>query len=84
MRNDRNVFHSYMECSEFEKKKVLNGYKQLKAYKDYYLYGKYINIDGREVLIYKECFSRFDIDGVPKRERVRSPFWKGVGKFDNF
>lgn len=54
-------YRNYEACSKFEQDKVRQGYKRLKEYKDYYLYGKYDN-DGN--LLYKECFSKFDIDGI--------------------
>lgn len=57
-------YHRYDTCSELEKKKAEQGYRRLEEYEDFYLYGKY-NKDG--VLLYKECFSKFDIDGAMKQ-----------------
>ena len=57
----RTTFTSYDKCSEFERAKLNLGYKRIKGYKDFILYGKY-DYDGN--LLYKECFSRFDVEGV--------------------
>ena len=47
-------------------------FKFIKEYQYYYLYGKY-DINGK--LLYRECFNKFDIDGVEKRPRVSNPSW---------
>lgn len=44
------------------------GFKFIKEYKDYYLYGKYTP---EGTLLYKECFSKFDMDGVKPQEQPR-------------
>ena len=73
----RRNFSSYQRCSEYEQQKLQQGYKRIKEYKNFYLYGKY-DKDGN--LLYRECFSKFDIDGVPKYSRVRNPFWAFMRK----
>lgn len=60
-------FRNYSSCSKFERDKVRQGYQRIKEYETYYLYGKYDN-DGN--LLYKECFSKFDIDGVENNPSV--------------
>lgn len=50
-----------------QEKKRSEGFERLEEYEYFYLCGRYR--DGR--LLYKECFSKFDIDGVtnPKMKR---------------
>lgn len=55
-------FKAYEKITKSEKKRA-QGFELIKEYEDYYLYGKYV--DGK--LLYRECFSKFDIDGVPER-----------------
>lgn len=59
----RKVFTSYERCSNYERSKLDLGYKRLAEYESFYLYGRY---DREGNLLYKECFSKYDIDGVPK------------------
>lgn len=69
----RKILTRYEKCSEYEKSKLANGYVRIAEYKDYYLYEKR-DKDGN--FLYRECFSKFDVDGVPKRPRVRRPpYW---------
>lgn len=64
-RYKRKIHHSYEKCSEYERSKLAQGYKRIKKYAYFYLYGKY-DINGN--LLYKECFSIFDVEG-PKTQR---------------
>ena len=73
MKNQKRRFNcsqrSYAHISDYEKSKLEKGYKRIKTYEEFYLYGKY---DGSGNLLYRECFSKFDIDGpkkAPKPER---------------
>lgn len=50
----------YTTLDTLERKKAENMIR-LEEYKNYYVYGKYK--DGK--LLYKECFLKVDIDGVP-------------------
>lgn len=52
-------FKAYEKITRSEKKRA-EGFELIKEYEDFYLYGKYK--DGE--LLYRECFSKFDIDGV--------------------
>ena len=55
-----------------EEKKRMEGFEIIKEYNDYYLCGKFVN--GK--LLYRETFSKFDIDGIknnPKRSHM--PYW---------
>ena len=65
--------HSYDKCSEYEKAKLKIGYKRIKEYENFYLYGKY---DKDDNFLYNECFSKFDIDGVKAVPKTRDPVWK--------
>lgn len=65
--------HSYDKCSEFEKEKLKKGYRRIREYADYYLYGKY-NSNGE--FLYRECFSKFDVDGVKAVQKTRDPLQK--------
>lgn len=62
----RTNFTSYEKCSAFERQKLNQGYKRIKDYDDFILYGRY-DSEGR--LLYRECFSRFDIEGVKSHKR---------------
>ena len=64
----RRNFASYERCSEYEQQKLSLGYKRIKEYKNFYLYGRY---DREGNLLYRECFSKFDIDGVPVQKLLR-------------
>lgn len=60
--------------SKAEKERAKN-FQLIKEYKTYYLYGRYTQ-DGK--LLYRECFSKFDIDGVNPQKRPRKVYlsWK--------
>ena len=45
-----------------QEKMRAKGFRLLEEYECFYLYGKYEN----DQLLYKECFSKFDIDGVKR------------------
>ena len=68
----RRNFASYEKCSEYEKQKIQEGYKRIAEYPSFYLYGKY---DRYGNLLYRECFSKFDVDGVPARKKLSKPRW---------
>jgi hypothetical protein len=72
---ERHVLINYEECAKYEKKKFGKGYIVLKEYEDFYLCGK---VDENNKVMYRECFSKFDIDGVPETPRGGHPFWKGM------
>jgi len=72
---NRTVFHVYEDCSAYEKRKFLNGYIILKKYEHFYLCAK---VDENDNILYRECFSIFDIDGVPKRPIKKNAFHKGL------
>lgn len=65
----------YTTCPEYEKRRFKSGFIVLEEYEDFYLCGR-VNKDNK--VIYKECFSKFDIDGVPETPRGGTPFWKGM------
>lgn len=65
----KKYFASSYNVQELERDRVKD-FKFIKEYKHYYLYGKYK--DGK--LLYKECFSKFDIDGVVSIQPVRQPY----------
>lgn len=50
---------SYLAIPEQEKLRS-KGFVVLKEYKDYYLCGK----EKDDEILYRECFSKFDVDGV--------------------
>lgn len=56
---------SYDVVANNEKNRA-KGFVKLKEYENFYLYGKY---DEQGNLLYKECFSKFDIDGVQNRPK---------------
>lgn len=60
-------YKQYNVVSNLEKKRALEGFARLAEYEHFYLYGKVLN--GQ--IIYKECFSKFDIDGAPKQSYSR-------------
>lgn len=60
----------YDKLGELEVKRYKD-FDVIEEYEFFYLCGKFIN--GK--LLYKECFSKFDIDGVPKTTtRVRKTY----------
>lgn len=68
---DIQIYHPYDKCSEHEKSRFFKeNYRIIKKYKYFYLCEK---LDENDNVLYRECFSIFDIDGVPKRKIV-SPF----------
>ena len=70
----RRTFSNYEKCSGYEKQKLKAGFKRIKEYKDFYLYGKY---DFAGNLLYRECFSKFDVDGVKNVKRsYHGPIFK--------
>lgn len=69
----RRTFNKYENCAAYEREKLKDGYVRIAEYKDYYLYEKR-DRDGK--FLYRECFSKFDVDGVPKRPRIKkAPYW---------
>ena len=64
--------HSYEKCSEYERQKLQLGYRRIAEYENYYLYAKY-NRDN--VFLYRECFSKFDIDGVKPTPKQKGGPW---------
>ena len=56
----------YKKVADKEKSRAKDGFKFLKEYECFYLYGK---LDKDNNVLYRETFSKFDIDGVPKREK---------------
>ena len=66
-------FYNYDRCSLYEKGKLEKGYRRLKEYEHYYLYGKY-NENGE--MLYKECFSKFDVDGVRNTKKLHGPIFR--------
>lgn len=69
--DERTVFHSYQATSAYEQKKIEKNYRRLEEYEWFYVYGKYDN-DGN--LLYRECFSKFDIDGAPNQTRPKRAY----------
>ena len=57
----------YMYIPKREKEKI-KGFKILDEYEEFYLCGKY---DDHGKLLYKECFTKFDIDGVQNEKKCR-------------
>lgn len=52
---------SYNVVADFEKRRSKEGYIRLEEYEYFYLYGR---VDKDNNILYKETFSKFDIDGV--------------------
>lgn len=71
MPGEKKVSSNYQTTSEYEQKKLESGYKRLEEYECFYVFGKYDN-DGN--LLYRECFSKFDIDGAPTQPRPKRPY----------
>lgn len=60
----------YLSMPGQEKKKVLEkGFARLAEYEYFYLYGKIKD----DKVLYRECFSKFDIDGVKAKAVERGP-----------
>lgn len=55
---------SYDQAHDDEKERA-KGFRLIQEYENYYLMGKYTE-DNK--LLYRECFSKFDIDGVEKHK----------------
>lgn len=74
-------YRQYDVVSALEKQRAQRDFARLKEYEHYYLYGRVL--DGK--IIYKECFSKIDIDGVQKPQRESRPSFtrrsklKGLG-----
>ena len=81
MRDNIQVYHHYDKCSEHEKSRFYKeNYVVVEKYKHYYLCEK-LDKDGK--VLFRECFSIFDIDGVPEVQRKREAFWKRkIGRFN--
>ena len=54
-------FKKYNKVAEGEKLRSENDYVRIQEYEHFYLYAK---LDRNHNLLYKETFSKFDIDGI--------------------
>lgn len=69
MLNLERRYRQYDVLSELEKQRAHRDFARLKEYEHYYLYGRVV--DGK--ILYKECFSKFDIDGVVNTRKPTGP-----------
>lgn len=69
--DSRTVFHSYSSASAYEQKKLEENYRRLEEYEWFYVYGKY---DNNGNLLYRECFSKYDVDGSPTHQRIKRAY----------
>ena len=60
---DSRKYKNYKLLAE-ESRERYKGFVKLKEYKHYYLCGRF---NDKGELLYKECFSKFDVDGVRRR-----------------
>jgi hypothetical protein len=73
---DSRRYSKYSSVSD-ETKARYKGFEKIKEYEHFYLCGRYTD-DGK--LLYKECFSKFDVDGVKVMHKSREPYtqwWRG-------
>lgn len=74
---DSRRYSKYSSVSD-ETRARYKGFEKIKEYEHFYLCGRY-NDNGE--LLYKECFSKFDVDGVKGayRPRIPYPHWGRLG-----
>jgi len=71
MPGERKVSSNYQTTSAYEQKKLESGYRRLEEYECFYVFGKY---DSEGKFLYRECFSKFDVDGAPKQPRPKRAY----------
>lgn len=70
-------YKQYDVVSNMEKRRAERDFVRLKEYKHFYLYGK---VDKDNNVLYKECFSKIDIDGVQNIKRPSQPLFTRKSK----